>query len=399
VAAYSSFIAPRLAPVGAWLRSGHDYDGLVLPRWINACAAIIVTVVAVASLAQDASKGRPIAAALAVIPEIVIVIWPGGPIWVALSITAIGAEGLIGGNSASIAILALLCPAGQAGLFTPLRRGLIVIGILVVFLFGHQIADLVEHNSTGWYLTGIGCIVTWAIGRLTRRQQQTVVALRQTQEELARVAVAAERERIARDVHDMVAHSLSVTMLHLTGARMAIDDEPDRARDALAEAERVGRASMAEIRRTVALLSGQSQPIGSPVPDASDLTGLIESYRRAGLDVTFEVAGQAPAVAPTIGLTLYRIMQESLANVAKHAPGQPAAVTLLIHDAQVELTVENPMAGIAPSGPDSEAADGGHGLNGMRQRAELAGGHLSAGERPGGRWVVCGVLPAPRELV
>ncbi len=399
LAAYSSFIAQRVASVGAWLRSGHDYDGLVLPRWINACAAIIVTAVVVASLVQDASKGRAIAAALAIIPEIVIVIWPGGPIWIALSITAVGAEGLIGGNSASIGILALLCPAGQAGLSTTLRRGLVVIGILIVFLFGHQIVDLVQQNSTGWYLSGIGCILTWAVGRLTRRQQQTVVALRQTQEELARVAVAAERERIARDVHDMVAHSLSVTMLHLTGARMALDDDPDRARDALAEAERVGRASMAEIRRTVALLSGHSQPIGLPVPDASDLTGLVESYRRAGLHVTFEVAGQEPAVAPTVGLTLYRIVQESLANVAKHAPGQPAAVTLLVRDAQVELTVENPMVGSAPSGFRNDATDGGHGLSGMRERAKFAGGQLSAGERPGRRWVVCGVLPAPRELV
>jgi signal transduction histidine kinase len=366
-----------------------------MPRWINAGAAVIVTLVAAVSLAQDTSKGRPVAAALAVISEIVIVIRPGGRIWIALSITTIGALGLIGGNSAAIGILALLCPAGQAGLFTPLRRGLVVIGILSVFLFGHQIADLIHHNTTGWYLSGIGCIVTWAVGRLARRQQQTVVALRQTQEELARVAVAAERERIARDVHDMVAHSLSVTMLHLTGARLALDDDPDRARAALAEAERVGRASMAEIRRTVGLLSGQSQPMGSPVPDASDLAELVESYRRAGLDVTFEVAGDEPAVAPTVGLTVYRIMQESLANVAKHAPGQPAAVTLLVEEAQVSLTVENPMAG----GSASNSTDGGRGLSGMRERAELAGGHLSAGEGPGRRWVVCGVLPAPRERV
>jgi signal transduction histidine kinase len=352
---------------------------------------VIVTVVAVASLIQDASKGRPIVAALAVIPEIVIVVSPGVPIWIALSITAVGAEGLIGGNSASIGILALLCPAGQAGLFTPLRRGLI--------LFGHQIADLINHNSTGWYLSGIGCIITWAVGRLTRRQQQTVVALRQTQEELARVAVAAERERIARDVHDMVAHSLSVTMLHLTGARLALEDDPSRARDALAEAERVGRASMVEIRRTVGLLAGRGQPIGAPVPGASDLTDLVESYRRAGLDVSYEVAGHEPAVDPTVGLTLYRIVQESLANVAKHAPGQPASVTLRVQVHQVELTVENPMVGGHVSGSKSDTAEGGNGLSGMRERAELAGGSLSAGELPGRRWVVCGVLPAPRELV
>ena len=142
VAAYSSFIRQRVASFGAWLRYGHDYDGLVLPRWINAGAAVIVTLVAAASLAQDASKGRPIAAAVAVIPEIVIVIRPGVRIWIALSITTIGALGLIGGNSAAIGILALLCPAGQAGLFTPLRRGLVVVGILSAFLFGHQIADL-----------------------------------------------------------------------------------------------------------------------------------------------------------------------------------------------------------------------------------------------------------------
>jgi signal transduction histidine kinase len=355
--------------------------------------------VAAASLAQDASKGRPIAAALAIIPEIVIVIRPGVRIWIALSITTIGALGLIGGNSAAIGILALLCPAGQAGLFTPLRRGLVVIGILSVFLFGHQIADLIHHNTTGWYLSGIGCIVTWAVGRLARRQQQTVVALRQTQEELARVAVAAERERIARDVHDMVAHSLSVTMLHLTGARLALDDDPARARHALAEAERVGRASMAEIRRTVVLLSGQSQPIGSPVPGATDLSELVESYRQAGLDVTLEVAGHEPAVAPTVGLTVYRIVQESLANVAKHAPGQPAAVTLLVEEAQVSLTVENPMTAGSASNPKNDSTGGGRGLSGMRERAELAGGHLSAGERPGRRWVVCGLLPAPRERV
>jgi signal transduction histidine kinase len=178
---------------------------------------------------------------------------------------------------------------------------------------------------------------------------------------------------------------------------MALDDDLDRARDALAEAERVGRASMAEIRRTVTLLSNQSQPIGSPVPDASDLTGLVESYRRAGLDVSFEVAGQEPAVAPTVGLTLYRIVQESLANVAKHAPGQPASVTLLVRDARVEFTVENPLVGSAPSGHRNDLADGGHGLTGMRERAEFAGGHLWAGEGQGRRWVVCGVLPAPRE--
>ena len=156
---------------------------------------------------------------------------------------------------------------------------------------------------------------------------------------------------------------------------------------------------MAEIRRTVGLLSGQGQPIGSPVPGASDLRELVESYRRAGLEVTFEVAGREPAVAPTVGLTVYRIVQESLANVAKHAPGQPAAVTLLVEEAQVSLTVENPMNGGSASNPKNDSADGGRGLSGMRERAELVGGHLSAGERPGRLWVVCGVLPAPRERV
>ena len=281
--------------VVAWLREGHDYDGLILPRWITASALLIMALVAAASLAQDAGRWRVVAAVVLLVPEVAILVRPTLPIWVALSISTIGAAGLIGHNSSAVGILAILCVAGQAGLLATLGRGLIVVAIFSSFLFGRAIADLVNHVASGWYLSGTGCILTWAVGRLGRRQQQTVVALRQTQDELARVAVAAERERIASDVHDMVAHSLSVTMLHLTGARLALDDDDrHRAGDALAEAERVGRASMAEIRRTVGLLSGRGQPIGSPVPGASDLSELVDSYRRAGLDVTFRGGGPRP---------------------------------------------------------------------------------------------------------
>jgi signal transduction histidine kinase len=370
-----------------------------MPRWINAGAVAIMTFVVVATLAQDPGKWRLVAAAVALVPEIVILIRPDVPIWPALSITALGALWLIGDNSASVGILALLCVAGQAGLLVPPQRGWVVIGILTGFLFGHQVADLINGVSTGWYLSGVGCILTWGIGGLTRRQQQTVVALRQTQHELAQVAVTAERARIARDVHDMVAHSLSVTMLHLTGARLALDDDLPRARDALAEAERVGRASMAEIRLTVGLLSGRDDPIGAPLPGLTDLADLVDSYRRAGLDVTLAVEGDSPDVSPGVGLTLYRLVQESLANVAKHAPGQDAVVTVRIDDQRIELVVENPMSGDAVVGPRGTGRDAGRGLSGMRERAELAGGHLSAGEHPGRRWVVYGVLPAPRERV
>jgi signal transduction histidine kinase len=379
-----------------WLGEEYDFSGLVLARWVPASALAVLAVVAVISLVQDTSAWRVAAAAAMVGPQVVLVLRPRSPGWVGLALSTIGAAALIGGNSAAIGLLGVLCLAAEAGLLARRSAGLVVVLLGGGFLFTHGVIDMIDHANTGWYLSGTGTVITWAGGRLARSQQQTVVAVRQAREELASAAVTAERQRIARDVHDLVAHSLTVTMLHLTAARLALEDDIEAARTALLDAEAVARAGMAEIRHTIGLLPRGAQPLGSPLPGASDLCQLVESYRRAGLQVDFRMDGPTISVPPAAGLTLYRIVQESLANVVKHAPGQAATVEVVMASGRVELRVVNPLAAV-DGGARRDRPDTGQGVVGMRERAGLAGGVLSAGRGPGPSWTVAATLPTRAE--
>lgn len=198
-------------------------------------------------------------------------------------------------------------------------------------------------------------------------------------------ATLAERQRIAAEVHDLVAHSLSVTMLHLNGARQTLSDgDVDEARAALDDAEAVGREAMADIRRTVgALREGESD--SAPLPTAADIPALVERYRGAGLPIQFVQTGQPDGLSSSSGLGMFRVAQEALANVAKHAPGVPAQVTLDFGPHELRLEVRN---AYRPS-----ARGEGSGLHGMQTRASQLAGNLSAGP-VGDEWVVDLRLPA-----
>jgi signal transduction histidine kinase len=206
-------------------------------------------------------------------------------------------------------------------------------------------------------------------------------------------AVIEERQRIARELHDVIAHSLAVTMLQLTGARLALERDPEDAARALAEAERLGRESLAEIRRTVGLLAPAEPGPISALPTATDVPGLVGEMHDAGLEVTLHCSGDLAAVAPAPGLALYRIVQESLANVVKHAPGTSASVDIEVRDGAVRLEVANLMNGSAAAVESREHA--GMGLRSMHDRAETLGGTLDAGAHDG-TWCVAASIP--REL-
>jgi signal transduction histidine kinase len=188
-------------------------------------------------------------------------------------------------------------------------------------------------------------------------------------------------------VHDLVAHSLAVTMLHLTGARLALaDGETAEAQSALAAAERLGRSSMTGIRNAVGLLADADADVNwRPEPDAGDLAALVEDYRRAGVDVTLVRTGADDIAIDTgTGLALYRLLQESLANAVRHAPAQPISIRLDATPGRLELQVTNPV--VAPA----QRSDG-HGLVGMRERAEQLGGRFDAGPSEAG-WTVHAML-------
>jgi signal transduction histidine kinase len=215
---------------------------------------------------------------------------------------------------------------------------------------------------------------------------------RAAQAGLAERAAAEERQRIAREIHDVIAHSLAVTMLHLTGARLALRRDPAEAEAALVEAERLGRESLAEIRRIVGLLAPEGTGTTAPMPTAADIPQLVREFEAAGLDVKFDLTGDPGILRPATGLALYRVAQESLANVVRHAPGSPTSISLTVGDDAVRLHVRNRLA-TAASAP---SADGGLGVRGMQERVSLLGGVLQAGP-DGNGWCVDVELPRALE--
>jgi len=221
----------------------------------------------------------------------------------------------------------------------------------------------------------VGVIMQFQQRRL--EQQQVSEAARRD------AAVLDERQRITREVHDVVAHSLSVTMLHLTAARRALEEDGEaevgEALDALKDAERLGRQAMTDIRHTIGLL-GDADHATRAAPDLSDLPALLEGFRSAGLRVDLDLSGDPDSVPASSGLALYRIVQESLTNVVRHQPGADARVHLAL-DEGPHLRISN-----AVRGPLKVSADG-SGLKGMASRAELLGGRFAAGQQDGD-WVV-----------
>lgn len=261
-------------------------------------------------------------------------------------------------------------------------------GVLTVAL--PELANLAGGSRTP-AAAAIGTAFAWVAGAAVRGQARLTTELVAMHAAAAELEIAAERQQLAREFHDLVAHTLSVTMLHMTAARMSLDDrEIDEALESLSEAQRAGREAIREMRQTVGLLGGSSPAgPGAALPQARDLPELVSAYSSAGLKVELQVEGDLAAVSGDAGLAAYRIAQESLANAAKHAPGSAAQVSVRVTRAELSLAVSSDIGSPAPL-PGS-----GHGIPGMAQRAALLGGTFSAGPAgPGGRaWRVAAALP------
>ncbi|GBE67349.1 hypothetical protein MFM001_38110 [Mycobacterium sp. MFM001] len=285
-----------------------------------------------------------------------------------------------------VAPVVLVVALGCTTALAPVLSGTFALGsaaaLLVVAAGMHRLDELALYLG----MVAMG----WLMGILTRIQAQLIVKQQEMQADLAEHAVADERRRIAREVHDVIAHSLSVTMLHVTGARHALqqDRDIDDAVDALTDAERLGRQAMADIRRTVGLLDAGPAKM-APEPGIDDIPDLVDDFVQAGLPVTLRSEGDTNRVSAAVGLALYRITQESLANIAKHAPGSKATVQLAISPSATALSVVNAIP-VAVGG--ALATQGGRGLAGMRQRVELLGGVIDTGPS-GNAWSVRAEIP------
>ncbi|WP_316525886.1 sensor histidine kinase [Kitasatospora brasiliensis] len=220
-----------------------------------------------------------------------------------------------------------------------------------------------------------------------------------TREEEARRRVADERIRIARDLHDVVAHHIALANAQAGIAVHLMDRHPDKAREVLSHITDATGSALQELRATVGLLRRAEEPAPlEPAPGLDRLPELINTFERAGLPIRLTVEGEARPLSPGVDLTAFRIVQESLTNVAKHAHGADADVTLAFTGSRVVVSVANgrptvpgrPRAVLRPPHPPSES---GFGLIGMRERAGAVGGRLNADRRPGGGFLVTAELP------
>jgi signal transduction histidine kinase len=210
----------------------------------------------------------------------------------------------------------------------------------------------------------------------------------QTREEEARSRVAAERMRIARELHDVVAHGIAMINVQAGVAAHVIDTQPDQAKTALLHIKDASKTALAELRTTLGLLrqEGETEVPIEPAPGLGQLDALVAAARRSGLSVT--VKGEIRPLPPALDLAAYRIAQEALTNVVKHANATLATVTLTYTDECVVLEVADDGVGVA-----APFDSGGHGLVGMRERATAVGGRLTAGPAEAGGFLVQVELP------
>jgi signal transduction histidine kinase len=285
-------------------------------------------------------------------------------------------------------IFVILCAEMATRLKT--SGGLAVLFTCLGVMIGLEVAGIFN----GSFIWVIGITFGWGGGFAVRQMMLMTTRLQDAQRGLAEKAASDERSRIAREVHDVIAHSMSVTMLHITAARMALERaRSDAALEALREAEEQGRRSLNEIRQTVGLLGPDEGSTAPPMPTAADLPKLVSDFRAAGLDVKLSMNGDVPGLPATAGLNLYRIVQESLTNVVKHAPGAKAAVELDVTGDDILLSVRNG-AGNGELRPGT--AESGRGMRGISERAALLGGKVDVlvGDRG---WTVSVVAPRPTE--
>jgi signal transduction histidine kinase len=301
----------------------------------------------------------------------------------------------------------------------PFAVGLFPVGMAVSFLLGNVrnalqsgiglaillgastiiVCEIPGHSAAELFFIPVEFAISWVAGfALRERSEQAEAAeLRAAQAEreretAARIAVAEERARIARELHDIVAHAVSVMVLHVGAVRHNLPDSLAGDRDALRDVERAGRTALTEMRRLLAAMRSDGDEVELlPQPGLDRLDSLLAEVGRAGLPVRLHVEGEPVALPRGVDLSAYRIVQEGLTNALRHASATDADVLMRYRPDQLEIEVRD-------NGRGPETTDGlGHGLVGIRERVKIYGGEMSAGSANGGGFVLTTRLPLTEE--
>ena len=352
------------------------------PEWARwAGLAVFIALVAIGLARMNPSPAIAVAAAIVAAAAGLALAQQRRPL-LAYAAVATGGVAVLGhGLSSNVGWFAV-CLLGTWCVLTGSRRDGLVYWAAVMALFAAE--WLWVEPDPGWGAWMAGVSLSLLAGLLVRHELDLVSQLRAAQAGLAERARAEERNRIARELHDVIAHTLTILLLHITGARLAVEHGLADAQDSLAEAERLGRESLDEVRSVVGMLH-QDGDTGrlAPLPGVGDLPALVERFRSAGADVTLTIDGDTGRLPSTVGLAVYRILQEALTNAVKHAVGSSTTVRLAVGPDAARLSVDT----AAEPGTGT-----GVGVLSMRERAESLGGSCQAG--PGGRgWLVQATLP------
>ncbi len=302
-------------------------------------------------------------------------------------------NGVWGQPSSAAAVFMIILVAFGAGRYHGPRARLAMGAVLAMVVAGgahgeyRTVADL-------FFVGGIA-LAPFAAGRVVANRQRLAEQLRAQQPLIARAAVVDERARIARELHDVVAHSVSVMVIQSVAGRRLLRRDPERAEETLVAVETTGKEALRELRRLLGVLRTEDDDgaVGvQPQPGLGDLDGLVASVAESGVRVDLEVEGEAAPLSLGVDLAAYRIVQEALTNVIRHTGADRATVRVTRERRAVTLEILD--AGGASRANGHEAAlGGGHGLPGMRERAALYGGTLEAGPRPEGGYGVRARLP------
>lgn len=274
-------------------------------------------------------------------------------------------------------------------------RGRVVLGIAVVSYLALIVAwglRMGSIDSPAVVPVLLLTAVPLVLGSTLASQQRAQGALLDEQERaaaaLARQGALAERARIAREMHDVVAHHMSMIAVRCETAPYRLGDVPPPVRTEFTEVASAARQSLAEMQSLLGVLRSDDGTDRTPQPGLADVEQLLRTARAAGAELMWELS--LPLVTPALGLTAYRIVQQGLANAAQHAPGAPVRVCVADEDGVLRLEVVNGPGSAVPTGPG-----GGNGLPGMRERAALHGGTVEAGSLPGGGFALVATLPLP----
>ena len=357
------------------------------PRAARWAAPGAVAVLAVVSALQQ-HRSPAVAAGAVALTVVAALLMAAGRPQLPLVLAALSGAGLAvlgSGSSADVGWFGICVLAGWCA-FIASAGATVALCAAFVIMFGLE--WLLTTNDPGWASWMAGTTFAAFACLLARRERDLAERLRVAQAGLADRARAEERDRIARELHDVIAHSLTVSLLHVSSARLAVEENSADAVRALAEAERLGRECLAEVRQVVGLLrhdddGSPPRPGTLPLPGTAQLATLVEQFRAAGADVALTTDGDPAELTATVGLAVYRILQESLTNAVRHAPRTPARASLTITAASAVLVVDS-------AGPPGSGT--GSGLLSMAERAEILGGTCTAGPAAGG-WRVRAELP------